>query len=249
MNPIAGSAIAATPIRGATYVILLLAPETDYASSRAVFGPLLESFDILLSGVLKEQAGPPPPIFAKTTFRDTFSDPNSGLETLREDWGQAAYVTGQYVFELKPYEGPEYDYYLEQTLGDTFILQAAASYTGAEDNGYGVIFRVTDDEDFYIFRISGDGFFTAERTDGEEIVTLVDWTESAQIKTQPGAVNRITVVGRGDAYTFYINDGQVSSFVDAKYRDGTFGVIVDDFDEKIGTTVRFDEYLVGVPGQ
>ena len=108
---------------------------------------------------------------------------------------------------------------------------------------------MTDDEDFYIFRISGDGFFTAERTDGEEIVTLVDWTESAQIKTQPGAANLLTVVGRGDAYTLYVNGGQVGSFVDAKYRSGSFGVIVDDFDEEAGTTVSFDDYQVGTPGQ
>ncbi len=248
-QPYRGSVIAATPTRGTTYVVLLIAPEAGYTASQAAFGPLLESFDILLSGVLKEQAGPPPPAFAKTTFRDTFSDPKSGLETLREDWGQAGYVAGQYVFELKPYEGPEYDYYLAQKLGDAFILQVAASYTGAEDNGYGLIFRVTDDEDFYIFRISGDGFFTAERTDGEEIVTLVDWTESAQIKTQPGAANLLTVVGRGDTYTLYVNGGQVGSFVDAKYRNGSFGVIVDDFDEQAGTTVSFDEYQVGMPGQ
>ena len=247
--PYRGAVVAATPTRGTTYVVVLIAPEVGYTASQVVFKPLLESFDILLSGVLKEQAGPPPPAFAKTTFRDTFADPQSGLETMQEDWGKSGYVSGKYIFELKPYQGPEYDYYLEQGLGDTFILEAAASYTGAQDNGYGVIFRVTEDEDFYIFRISGDGFFTAERTDGEEIVTLIDWTESAQIKVQSGATNRLTVVGRGDTYALYVNDGQVGSFSDNKYHDGLFGVIVDNFDEQAGTTVSFSEYLAGTPGQ
>jgi len=56
-------------------------------------------------------------------------------------------------------------------------------------------------------------------------------------------------VGRGDAYTLYVNGGQVGSFVDAKYRSGSFGVIVDDFDEEAGTTVSFDDYQVGTPRQ
>ena len=248
-KPQRGAVITATPTADAAYVVLLMAPQAAYPAAQNVFKPLLESFDILLSGLSKAQAGPPPPTFAKTTFRDTFSDPQSGLETLREDWGTAGYTSGNYVFALEPYQGPEYDYYLEQTLEDSFILQAAASYTGAEDNGYGVIFRVTEDEDFYIFRISGDGFFTAERTDGEEIVTLVDWTESAQIKTETGATNLLTIVGRGDAYALYINGAQVGNFEDAKYRHGSFGVIVDNFAEEAGTTARFAEYLVGTPGQ
>ncbi len=247
-QPYRGQVVAATPARGTTYVVVLLAPTASWAAAQASFQPMLESFDILLSGVLKQQAGPLPPAFSRTTFRDSFSDSKSGLETRREDWGKAGYVSGQYVFEMQPFAGPEYDYYLEQTLGENFILQATASYTGAADNGYGVIFRVTEDEDFYIFRISGDGFFTAERTDGEEIVALVEWTESTQIKTQPGAANLLTVVGRGDGYALYVNGAQVGSFRDGTYHGGSFGVIADNFDEKTGTKVSFDEYLVGTPG-
>ncbi|HZY45132.1 MAG TPA: hypothetical protein VFF70_10320, partial [Anaerolineae bacterium] len=132
-------------------------------------------------------------------------------------------------------------------LPQNFALQATASYTGTNDNGYGVIFRVVADGKFYVFRISGDGFYTVERADVDKLTTLIDWMQSDLIRQDPRVANVLTVHGQGGHYTLYINDQQVDQFDDQTYADGSYGVIVDNFDDQSSVQLLFDVYTVGTP--
>ena len=184
------------------------------------------------------------------SLADDFSDPTSGLVDAQEvqDWGRGYYATDieQYVVELTPYAGPIYDYYEGGTLGDNFMLQVTTGYEGAINNGYGLVFQFTENG-FYSFYISGDGFYTVEREDGEERTTLIDWTASELIDQTELAANLLTVVGQGDTYNLYINGQQVDTFTDANHRGGTFGIISNNYDEQAPVTLYFDDYVVGTP--
>jgi hypothetical protein len=164
-------------------------------------------------------------------------------------WGRGYYSdAGQYVFELNPAPGAIYDYYPDQTLPADFLLQTTASFTGAIDNAYGLIFQVQageESDDFYTFRISGDGFYTVEKTEGNALVPLIDWTTSPLIDQAEGAANVLTVEGQGDTYNFYINGQQVDAITEATYSDGTFGLMVDNFDEAGPVNFTFDDLRVG----
>ncbi len=237
----------ATPLPGTTYGVLAFALADDFAAAQASFDPLLASFDILLSGVSKQPAGSPAPTVAPAAFTDDYTDPTSGLEEDMGDWGRTGYAAGRFVVELPPYGGPIYDYYVDEALPGKFALSVRAGYSGAADNGYGLIFRVSDDEDFYTFRISGDGFYTVERTQGEDLITLIDWTASDLILTGEGAANLLTVAGDGARYTLYINGRQADTFTDDTFQQGAFGVIVDNFDEGAPASFFFDDYRMGQP--
>lgn len=253
-QPYYGYAVASTPVASTTYVVLVSAPDAKFDSLSAEFDDMLYSFDILISGVSKEQIGPPPPAFASELFADDFSNPAGGLinDEKEQDWGRGYYSSaGRYVFELKPAPGAIYDYYPEQKLPADFLLQATASYTGAVDNAYGLIFRVQagkEGDDFYAFRVSGDGFYTVEKTEGQQMVPLIDWTASSLIEQKEGGVNVLTVAGQSDAYRFYINGKQVGALTDATYKDGTFGLIVDNFDETHPAHFTFEDLKLGRPG-
>lgn len=243
-----GSAIVATPVPEATYAFLILALDADYELALDHFNPMLQSFDILISGVSKEQAGPPPPDFAEVLGYDDYSDPTSGLEQVEGEWGVSFYADfEQYVVELNPYAGPIYDYYLDWSLPETFMIEVTAGYEGAANNGYGVIFQLVDDGQFYALRISGDGFYAVERADGDELTSIVDWTPSELIDQTELTGNVLTVEGWGDTYYLYINGHMVTSFSDATYSGGTCGIIVDNFDEAAPVSFYFDDYVVGIP--
>ncbi len=253
-QPYYGYLVASTPETGTTYVAAVAAPDADFDALAAEFDNILYSFDILISGVSKEPVGPPAPTLAETTFSDDFSDPASGLidEPTEQEWGRNYYEDGQYIFELKPAPGAIYDYYEGQTLPDAFLMQATASYTGSPDNGYGLIFQVQageESDDFYAFRISGDGFYTVEKTEKGELTTLIDWTPSGQIDQAEAAPNLLAVQGDGDTYTLYINGRQVDTFTDDTYTGGTFGFMVDNYDEKAPSTFAFDDLAVGTAEQ
>jgi hypothetical protein len=253
-QPYYGYLVASTPQAGDTYVVAVAALDADFDALAADFDNILYSFDILISGVSREQVGPPAPDLAETTFSDDFSDPTSGLidEPTEQEWGRSYYQDGQYIFELNPAPGAIYDYYAAPTLPDAFLMQAAASYSGAADNGYGLIFRVQvgeESDDFYAFRISGDGFYTVEKTENGQLATLIDWTPSSQIDQAEGTPNLLAVQGDGDAYALYINGRQVGAFTDDAYTGGTFGFMVDNYDEKAPATFTFDDLAVGTAAQ
>lgn len=254
-QPYYGYAIASTPVAGTTYVVLVSSLDADFDAVSQDFDDMLYSFDILISGVSKEQAGPPPPDFASAIFSDDFTQADSGLinEPQEQPWGKAYYSeAGQYLFALQANPGTTYDYYANQSLEDDFLIQATASYTGAVDNGYGLLFRVQAGEqadEFYTFRISGDGFYTVEKTDNGELKPVIDWTASGLINQAEGEANILTVEGKGDAYNLYINGQQVNTFTDATYKGGTFGFVVDNYDSQNPASFTFDDLTVGTPAQ
>ncbi len=244
-----GEIIVTTPAPGATFVVFLTALDSEWDAYLEDFDALLYNFDVLISGLGKEQVGPPAPGFAGEEFIDDFSDPTSGLFDDQEDsdWGRGYYDGEGYTFELTPYAGPIYDYYADLALPDDFLLQTAASYTGAVDNAYGFIFQVQPGEtdEFYTFRISGDGFYSVEKTSGDQLETLIDWTASSLIDQAEGAVNVLTVEGQGETYFLYINGQQVDSFTDADFSGGTFGYMVDNFDQDNPVSFTFDDLTAG----
>ena len=245
-----GSVIVTTPVPEATFAFLILSLYDDYDTALDDFNPMLQSFDILISGVSKEQAGPPPPDFNRVSEYDDFSDPNSGLEQAREEWGASYYADSEeYIVELNPYAGPIYDYYLDWSLPEAFMLEVTAGYAGAVDNGYGLIFRFIGDGQFYVFRISGDGFYTVERAEGDGLATLIEWTPSELIDQNELSGNVLTVKAQGDTYHLFLNGHKINSFSDQSYHGGTFGIIVDNFDEQSSARFFFDDYIVGSPAE
>ncbi|MGB4975324.1 MAG: hypothetical protein WBR35_01130, partial [Anaerolineae bacterium] len=185
----------------------------------------------------------------RVLWQDTFNTDDSGLTDDSGDWGAAGYsAAGQYAVSLNPYGGPLYDYYPAESLPASFVLQAATSFSGAANNGYGLIFQVTDSEQFYSFQISGDGFFGLDRIDdAETVTTLIDWTPSDLILTAEEAINTLTVAGDGGAYRLYINGRQVARFSDDRYQGGSFGLIADNYDEQAPVSFTFDQLTMGTP--
>jgi hypothetical protein len=218
---------------------------------------MMFSFDTFLLKGSAEHVGPPAPEIISESFSDDFSDDASGLLVYDtpQEWGKAGYEKGQYLFNLnRSSDYFIYDYYVDETLPESFILQATASYTGTMDNGYGLIFQVTESEatttteetvdQFYTFRISGDGFYTVEKV-GENVDNLIDWTASSLINQDESAENLLTVVATGDMYDLYINGQQVDSFTDPDFTEGTFGIIAENFDSKERSRIFFDDVIVG----
>jgi hypothetical protein len=242
-----GSIVVATPKPGITIGFVFLALTADFDNHLTEFNAMIDSFDILLSGITTEEFGPAPTGFLAITFKDNFNTAAGGILTGTGEWGHSSYANGKFSYELNADQGPIYDYYADKELPSDFALQAIASYKGSNDNAYGMIFRAVADGKFYIFRISGDGFYLVQRADGDELTTLIDWQTSDLIKQDQLAANTITVVGHGTHYDLFINNQQVDQFDDDTYSGGSYGVISDNFDTQDPAQFFFDEYTVGTP--
>ena len=246
--PLLGSVVATTPEPGTTFVLLALAQDDVYADVAPLFDALFFSFDVLLSGLERGDTGAPFPDVGNVLFLDDFSDPTSGLynDEVMPDSGRGYYDAGteRYIFALAPDLGAIYDYYADGELPESFALEISASYTGTADNLYGLIFQVVDDESFYLFRVTGDGYFIVEKSDAEGVVPLIDWTISDGIATAEGGENLLAVTGLGTEYSVYINGAQVGSFSDESYSGGSVGIVADAFDPEAPASFFFDNLTV-----
>ncbi len=156
----------------------------------------------------------------------------------------------------------------KQRFADFDLTFDARAVTGSENNGYGVIFRLQDRRNYYLFEVSSDGYYRVARVVAEDVRELSTWIESPLVNTGIGAANRLRVVARGDQFEFFINgeraqvcipnnpdaqstflmdtciDGQMlDTLTDATIAQGQIGAVIETFDAS-GVTVEFDNLVV-----
>jgi hypothetical protein len=103
------------------------------------------------------------------------------------------------------------------------VYVAEGEFTGASNNAYGLVFRQIDTDNYYVFLVSGDGFYRVLRfTDGESI-ELSTWLESDAINLGIDVTNRLRVMGYEDTFQFFVNGQQLDLCVAVD--DGTFSTV------------------------
>lgn len=108
-----------------------------------------------------------------------------------------------------------------------FALEVTARKLAGPDNcGYGVFFQDIPNEqggfDQFRFLISGDGWFTVQRSFEDVPRALFQWAQSDHIK--PGEPNRLKVSLVGGGLAFFINGYEVYSLTDLPVTPGKLGL-------------------------
>jgi hypothetical protein len=188
-------------------------------------------------------AGSPQP--GQIVLTDTFGNPDSGWDTYTDDDTWAGYVDGEYRLGVyrsnfvtwgNPSSG--------QKLSNFEIEVDARQVEGPIDNDFGVLVRYqSDDNNFYWFQISSDGYYSVDLLEDGEWVSLVPWTESSTINQGVGATNHIKVVCYNELFSLYVNDVYLTGVTDTTFQSGNVGLAAGTFDES-GVVVDFDNVQV-----
>ena len=179
-------------------------------------------------------------------FQDDFSDVNSGWHVVRE---------GDQVVD---YEKDGFRFYVTETqfdfwsipglsLGDVHIDVNAVKLGGPDDNDFGVICRYQDDEHFYGFIISSDGYYGISKMSGGEhnLLGAEDMQVSDAIN-QGTANNAIGVDCIGSTLRLIVNGTTLLEVQDADYPKGDVGLMAGTFDVA-GVDILFDNFVVTKP--
>ncbi len=137
-----------------------------------------------------------------------------------------------------------------QNFDDAIITVQARQESGPNNNAYGIICRYQNEQNFYIFLISGDGYYTIGKyqSGNDQIVYL---TENAQYQpsefiNQGAATNQIRASCIGNELSLAVNGLPLFTTTDPTFVTGDVGLGVSTLE--VGTAVvQFDNFTVIAP--
>jgi len=135
-----------------------------------------------------------------------------------------------------------------QNFSDGIFSVEATQVAGPNNNAYGLLFRLDDEQDdFYAFQISGDGFVWIGRyrnggaDEAEPIVN--DWWFESPVINQGNGTNKLSVQAEGQNLIFFVNDQEVGRVTDDAFSSGDIGLIVRTLGIG-GVNIQFDNVSV-----
>ena len=177
-------------------------------------------------------------------YEDDFSDPSSGWDDAFDRYTTKQYGNQKYYVDISTSNLVAWGL-ANRNIADFRLEVDAAQEAGPNNNGYGVLFRFKDRDNFYRYDISGDGFFLLSKFDHGEWVTLVPWTASSAINVGQAA-NRLAVEAIGSQIRVYANGDLLAEVEDDAFTDGNFGFFASTFSEP-NLTISFDDIKLWTP--
>jgi predicted RNA-binding Zn-ribbon protein involved in translation (DUF1610 family) len=112
-------------------------------------------------------------------------------------------------------------------------------------SGWGVVFRIQDNHNYYWFRMTDRQFFAVSVSVNGQWLNLVDWTRAEMIK--PNGVNQVEVIGHGTHFAFLINGQIVSEVDDDHFSQGLAGLAIEAYTAGEVTTFDFMDIILRAP--
>ena len=131
---------------------------------------------------------------------------------------------------------------------DVQIDVDAVLLSGPTNDNFGVLCRFKDNQNFYGFIVSHDGYYGLFKSIDGVIHPLLetDGMKYSEIIRQGGIVNHIQVICQGTSLTLNVNGEEMASVTDPDLAKGQFGLIAGAYDTA-GVEVFFDNLLVIQP--
>lgn len=126
---------------------------------------------------------------------------------------------------------------------DILVAADTRAVAGAADNEFGIVFRHQDDENFYVYTISSDGYYSLARLVEGDWETLIGWKRSNKIDTRRGAWNRIALLVEKGNINLLVNDELLATYKDDDSYAGGIGLLAGAMDDD-GVQIAFDDFRV-----
>jgi len=194
-----------------------------------------------------EPVEPPDGTSTDILLQDDFSNPDSGWEVGEYNNGSVGYDSGHY-FVIANNRGSTLWGLAYRTFSDVIIEvdTTQVSAPANDNNGYGVFCRVQADDDGYVFFISGDGYYSIQKTVDGHYEILVDWTSSDVIE-RGNAGNHLQVICDGPDLTLFVNGERLATATDSTYTTGDIAFAAVTYEEDSFTEIHFDNFVVREP--
>lgn len=179
-------------------------------------------------------------------FKDDFSDPSSGWMQGEDEFGKTEYSDGSFRIHVTSDLTGKVSI-PRLYFKDVIIEVLATKVDGPDDNDYGVICRYQDENNFYFFEISSDGYYSIGKYKENQLQLLgMDQMQTSDFIQQGQATNLIRATCIGSLLSLSVNGQKLIEVEDADFSAGDVGLIAGTF-ETPGTDILFDNFQVLKP--
>ncbi len=208
---------------------------------------------LLLSACATESPSPSPTVgqedaeAATVLFVEDFSTARTTQWALFDTDVGAAYIQrGELYLEDRGANTAVYTPLLGQAWEDVRLHVRVRQVEGTFNNWMGVLCRQQDEENYYLFAISADGYYLLLRVVDGLATPLAGPTASDAIEVGR-ATNVMVVTCQGDYLSMMVNDDYMVARTDAELPGGGVALFVDAVEGRANTTVAFSRLEVYQP--
>jgi hypothetical protein len=176
-----------------------------------------------------------------STYDESSEDPNQfsrqslAIEKGKYVWAahaKQAFITWSTPFNI-------------HATSDFYVSVDASLQEGEPASRYGIIFRYTDEDNFYEFDANSRGYYAIYRLRNDYWLELKTGYSEALL---PGnSINTLAVLGIADSFTFYINEELVATVKDSEFERGDAGLLIQLPYGGAETIIHFDNFTLLVP--
>lgn len=185
-------------------------------------------------------------------FQDDFSDAQACGWAQYNQGGASVGVEDELLRLTTSQPGPIWWTNPGRNFDDVIITVQARQASGPDNNAYGVICRYQSQENFYVFLISGDGYYAIGKyqSGSQQILYLTGDGQYHYLFSdainQGIATNQMRVSCVGDELSLTVNGLPLATVTDPTFVTGDIGLGVSAFE--LGTAViEFDNIKVIAP--
>ncbi|MCX6678078.1 MAG: choice-of-anchor K domain-containing protein [Methanothrix sp.] len=176
-------------------------------------------------------------------YSDEFSNSESGWANYTTEDVSYTYYGGRYYIKIIPKNAYFYASQAAEDFGDFVMEVEAAKAKGHDPVKYGAVLRFIDDNNFYRFDVSSNGYFKFDGKKDGSWFNVIDWTKSDAIYDDE-STNIIQILAEGDKFTFYINGAKVAEAYDSSLGSGKIGLVAETSEDYGEALVSFDKLKV-----
>ncbi|HPJ30907.1 MAG TPA: hypothetical protein PLZ42_05895 [Methanothrix sp.] len=133
------------------------------------------------------------------------------------------YEDGKYIINVVPADS-WWRISSGKSFGESIVEVEATPIGGPDDNVYGIMTGWQDWSNYYLFMISGDGYFRFSKRENTTWTQNDPWTKSDSIK-QGKETNLVQVKRQGETLSFYANGFKLADYVDDSFPEGKVGIM------------------------
>ncbi|MEW5988479.1 MAG: hypothetical protein AB1791_17760 [Chloroflexota bacterium] len=183
-------------------------------------------------------------------FSDDFSDEEKCGWTLYSQGGTTAAIANGVLTITTSQPGQIWWSNPGRLFDDAVITVQARQAEGPNDNAFGLVCRYQSTENFYVFLISGDGYYAIGKyqsgTDQIEYLTGEGQYLPSDAINQGVATNQIRASCIGNQLSLMVNGLHLATVTDPTFVTGDVGLAASTF--QAGTAViQFDDFRVVRP--